>query len=100
VNATSTISDPHAAAQPVINTVSQDPGYHLIDLSTGRFEGYNALHWEFVVDSNGVLVHEEDEFFIDPYNGDNVAVLTQAPADEYQSDLPLFDELRQSLSMN
>ena len=28
------------------------------------------------------LVHEEDDFFIDTDNGDNVAVLTEAPADQ------------------
>jgi hypothetical protein len=42
----------------------------------------------------------KDDFFVDSDNGDNVAVVTEAPADQYQSDLALFDQLRQSLSMN
>ena len=100
VNATSRITDPRTAAQPVINTVSQDTGYHLIDLSPGTFEGFPALHWEFVAETNGVLVQEEDEFFIDPNNGDSVAVLTEAPAAQYPSDASAFAELRQTLAMH
>jgi S1-C subfamily serine protease len=100
VNATAKITDPRVAAQPVIDAVSQDASYQLIDLSTGTFEGFSALHWEFVVDDNGVLVHEEDEFFIDPYNGDSVAVLTKAPAAQYPSDATAFAQLRHTLAMN
>jgi S1-C subfamily serine protease len=100
VNATSTITDPRAAAQPVINTVSQAPGYQLIDLTRGTFEHFPALHWEFVADSNGVLVREEDEFFIDAYNGDSVAILTEAPATRYPSDAAAFAQLRQTLAMH
>lgn len=100
VNNISVITDPRAAAQPVMNTVSQDPGYQLIDLSAGTFEGFTALHWEFVVDHNGVLVHQEDEFFIDSNNGDSVAVLTGAPAAQYPGYASLFAALRQTLAMN
>jgi hypothetical protein len=45
-------------------------------------------------------VHEEDEFFIDAYNGDSVAVLTEAPAALYPSDATAFAQLRQTLAMH
>jgi len=100
VQASSTISSPGAAAQPVIDTLEQDPGYQLLDLSTTTFDGYSALHWEFRVDKGTVLVQEEDVFFIDSDNDDSVAMLTEAPADVYAANASLFAAIRQTLAMN
>lgn len=100
VTANSTATDPLAAAQPVISALAQQPGYSQIDLTAGTFQGYPAEHWEFVVKESGVLLHKEDEFFIDTVNGDGVAVLTQAPADQYSALASRFAALRQTLSMN
>ena len=100
VTPNSTAADPLAAAQPVINALAEQPGYKQLDLTAGTFQGYPAEHWEFLVRESGVLLHKEDEFFIDSMNGDSVAVLTQAPADQYSALASRFATLRQSLSMN
>ena len=99
VSPNTTASDPLSAAQPVINALASQPGYRQLDLTTGTFEGYPAEHWEFVVRESGVLLHKEDEFFIDT-SGNSVAVLTQSPADQYASLASKFAAVRQSLSMN
>jgi hypothetical protein len=83
----------------VISSLQGQPGYQQLDLSPDTFDGFPALHWEFLVDEGGVLMHKEDEFFIDTENGDGVAVLTQAPASEYATLAPAFAGLRESLSM-
>jgi hypothetical protein len=90
---------PAAAAQPVIAALSKEPGYKQIDLTPGTFQGYQAEHWEFEVRESGVLLHKEDEFFLDA-SGNSVAVLTQAPAKDYASLTSTFAALRQSLTMN
>jgi hypothetical protein len=95
-----TASDPQTAAQPVINAIEQEPGYQQIDLSPTTFDGFPALHWEFVVRESGALLHKEDVFFIDTSNGDGVAVLTSAPADQYPGLSSEFSALAQTLSMN
>jgi serine/threonine protein kinase len=100
VTANPSSSDPMVAAQPVVSSLEQQPGYSQIDLSRGTFEGFPAVHWEFTVDESGVQLHKEDEFFTDTNNGDSVAVLTQAPESEYASLSSGFSDLRQSLSMN
>lgn len=92
-------TDPQSAAQPVINTISQEPNYQQIDLSSDTFNGYPALHWEFTVTESGISLHKEDEFFIDG-NGDAVAVLTQAPADAYPGLSSDLATLRQTLAMS
>jgi S1-C subfamily serine protease len=93
-------SDPQSAAAPVISAVERDPGYEQLDLSADTFDGFPALHWEFLVREGGVLVHKEDEFFVDTDDGDGVAVLTQAPADEYSSLAPELTASRDTLSMS
>lgn len=93
-------SDPQSAAAPVISSVSQEPGYHEIDDSLVTFDGYPALHWEFTVPESGVVLHKEDVFIVDTSNGENVAVLTQAPASDYNSLAAAFATLRNTLSIN
>jgi hypothetical protein len=100
VSPNTTVTDPQAAAQPVITAVSSEPGYQQLDLSQDTVDGFPALHWEFLVQENGVLLHKVDEFFIDSANGDGVAALTQAPADQYAAVADAFASLRQTLSMN
>jgi hypothetical protein len=91
-------SDPMTDAQPVINARQKHDGYQQIDLSTRKFEGFSAVHWEFLDRESGVLVHKEDEFFTDQ-NGDSVAVLTQASAGNYAGLARQFASVRQTLSM-
>ncbi len=90
---------PLASAQPVISALEQQPGYKQLDLSAGTFDGYPAEHWEFEVRESGILLHKEDEFFIDG-SGNGVAVLTQAPAGTYSTLAPGFASVRRSLTMN
>jgi serine/threonine protein kinase len=91
-------SDPSTDAQPVVNDLQKQPGYQQIDLSPGTFEGFSAVHWEFLDRESGVLLHKEDEVFTDS-NGDSVAVLTQAPARDYAGLAAQFASLRRTLSM-
>jgi hypothetical protein len=53
-----------------------------------------------LVRESGVLLHEVDEFFIDTTDGYHVAVLTEAPAGQYNALAPEFASLIQTLSMN
>jgi hypothetical protein len=89
-----------ALAQPQINALEQEPGYHLISLNNTTVAGFRALHWEFTDEQEGVLVQKEDDFFVDTDNDDGVAILTQAPASDYAADAGPFAEYRASLVMN
>jgi S1-C subfamily serine protease len=100
VSQNTTVSDPQSAAQPVIAALQQESDYQQLDLSPTTFDGFPALHWEFVVSESGVLLHKEDIFFIDTNNNSAVAVLTSAPADQYAGLASDFAILRQTLSMN
>jgi hypothetical protein len=100
VSPNTTATDPMSAAQPVINSLVHQAGYKQLDLTAGTFEEFAAEHWEFVDREDGVLLQKEDEFFIDTINNDGVAVLTQAPANEYAGLASEFAKLRESLSMN
>jgi hypothetical protein len=44
-------------------------------------------------------MREEDDFIVDPKNGANVAVLTEAPVDEYPSLAAEFAAVRRSLTI-
>jgi hypothetical protein len=79
--------------------VSQEPGSQQLDLSPTTFNGYPALHWEFLVRESGPVLHEEDEFIVDTTSGDNVAALTQAPESQYAGLASAFAALRDSLSL-
>jgi hypothetical protein len=97
VTAHPTEADPMLAARPVIDAVRQGSGYALISLTRGAFEGYPAVHWEFRADFGGMLVQQEDEFFTDTRNGDSIAVLTGAPAGQYDHLAGEFAALRRTL---
>jgi hypothetical protein len=90
-------ADPLDQARPVIGAVRGSPGYSELDLSRETFDGYDAVHWEFVDRESGQLAHKEDEFFVDQ-NGDGFAVLTAASAADYPDLGDTFAELRASLS--
>ena len=92
-------ADPLNAAANVIKTVSQEPGYRLLDLSHETFEGVPAIHWEFTSLQNGVLQQDEDELFANPVNGDQIGVLTQAPASDYNQMVSEFANLRDTLAL-
>ncbi|MGA2928352.1 MAG: hypothetical protein ABSG43_20635 [Solirubrobacteraceae bacterium] len=90
---------PAAAAQPVIKSTSQEPGYRQLELSSGTLDGYPAIRWQFLVTESGAVMREEDDFIVDPKNGANVAVLTEAPVDEYPSLAAEFAAVRRSLTI-
>jgi serine/threonine protein kinase len=100
VQANTSTTDPMAAATPVINALRTVPGYQQVDLSRGTFQGFPAVHWEFIVPESGVTLHKEDEFFYDSNNSSSVAILTQAPASQYGRLASDFSTLRQSVVMH
>jgi S1-C subfamily serine protease len=100
VSQNTTASSPQSAAQPVINATEQSPGYQQLDLSSTTFDGFPAVHWEFVLQQSGELVQKEDIFFIDSDTDEGVAVLTSAPAGQYSALASDFSILRVTLSMN
>lgn len=98
--ANSPSTDPMVDASPVVKDLSGVSGYEQVDLRRVTFEGFPAVHWEFLVPNSGVLVREEDVFFIDSNNNTSVAVLTQAPANRYGQLRRQFFNVRHSLAMN
>jgi putative serine protease PepD len=94
-----TASTPQSAAAPVIAALETQPGYEQLDMSPETFDGFPALHWEFLVRESGVLLHKEDVSFIDTDNDTAVGVLTQAPAGEYPDLADSFAQLTNTLSM-
>ena len=100
VSPNTTASNPQSAAQPVIDSLEGQPGYRQLDLSSTTLDGFPALHWEFLVREDGVLLHKEDVFFIDTDNDDGVGILTSAPAGQYLDLASSFSALRQSVSMH
>jgi S1-C subfamily serine protease len=94
-----TASTPQKAAAPVIAVLEKEPGYQQLDMSPETFDGFPALHWEFLVRESGVLLQKEDVSFIDTDNDTAVGVLTEAPAGEYSALADSFSQLRNSLSM-
>jgi hypothetical protein len=89
-------ADAAASAGQMEQALSSQPGYREIRFTPTTFHGYSGVAWEFVVSEHGVLLHKVDVVLDDGY-GDGVAVLTQAPADEYQRWQPIFAHMRQSL---
>ena len=83
----------------MIDALQGQPGYQQLDLSPTTLDGYPALHWEFLVREDGVLLHKEDVFFIDTDNDTGVGILTSAPADQYSELADAFSILRDSLTM-
>lgn len=99
VTPNTTASTPQSAAAPVVAALEKQPGYQQLDMSPETFDGFPALHWEFLVSESGVLLHKEDVSFIDTDNDTAVGVLTQAPAGEYPDLADSFAQLTNTLSM-
>jgi len=91
--------DPEAAAAPVVAQLRREARYRLLDYRLFTFEGYNALHWEFLVSEGGVLMHKEEVVFTSA-SGDDFGVLVQAPASEYSALASFFTQVFDSLSVN
>lgn len=90
------VEDPAANARSLARALSRLPGYEELEFSRRDFGGYDAVWWEFLVEEDGVLVHKVDVFFTSDA-GDQVAVLTQAPADVFDQWVDAFDAIRASL---
>ncbi len=86
-------------ARQVESALSSQPGYREIAFTPTSFNGYDAIRWEFLVDEHGVLLHKVDVMFMDNL-GDDIAVLTQAPAPTYEYWKRSFSRLRLSLTPN
>ncbi len=91
--------DPITESAKVVAQLRSERGYQQIDFSRFNFAGYDALHWEFVVLESGVLLHKEEIVFTSA-NGDDFAVLVQAPDSDYSSWSPLFTQVFNSLTIN
>jgi len=91
--------DPETAAAPVVAALRRQRGYSEIDYSLFNFQGYQALHWEFLVSEGGVLLHKEEVVFTSS-NGDDFGVLVQAPASEYGAYSSFFTAVFNSLTVN
>jgi hypothetical protein len=90
-------SDPITAAEPVIAGVARQPGYRVLGLTTGTFDGRRAARWEFLVEESGKLLRKVDVFFTSP-SGSGIAVLTSAPAGAYENLAGRFTAIRRSLA--
>jgi S1-C subfamily serine protease len=89
-------TDPMTAARQVEAALSRQPGYREIAFARTTFAGYDAVRWEFVVSESGRSLHKTDMFFT-TNNGNEYAVLTQAPVASYAAWKPLLDPLAGSL---
>jgi hypothetical protein len=87
------------AAAPVLKQLRGESGYQEISLTHVSFNGYGALRWEFEVPEHGVLLHKIDTFFIGNRGGD-WAILTQAPASQWDQVASAFDSMASSFSEN
>lgn len=90
--------DLYESGRRVIENLRGQRGYREIDLSYTSFKGVNALHWEFNVAEQGVLLHKEDLFFVTDA-GDEFAILTQAPESLYAEARAAFDAIRDSFEL-
>jgi hypothetical protein len=92
------VPDPRAAVLSLVKTVSTQAGYRLISFGPIRFNGLDALDWQFVLRKNRVLIREDDVFFNDPTRPGSFAVLTQAPVKQYPRLAQEFAQLRGTLA--
>lgn len=67
-----------AGAASIMPQLESEPGYSLIGLTNGSFQGVPCLRWEFEVIEHGVLLHKVDTWFVDAY-GHGWGVLFQSP---------------------
>jgi hypothetical protein len=88
-------ADPTVHARRVEAYLRGQPGYAALAFRPTVL-GRRALHWEFTVRESGVLLRKVDVFLTDAA-GNGVAILTQAPAAEWNRHAGLFERLRASL---
>lgn len=89
-------ADPAAHAREVEGYLRRQDSYRRIGLEPARLSGSPALRWDFDVVESGVRLRKVDVFLTD--GGRNrIAVLTQAPAADFERYAPLFERLRASL---
>ncbi len=80
----------------MVSALRGQSGYREIAHERITFGDFEALYWEFEVDESGRLLHKVDVIFINQYD-EVVAILTQAPADEWGQWAASFEEIRNSL---
>jgi hypothetical protein len=95
VSPTVSSTDPEVLSRPVVEAVRRISGYQEVDYTRTSLNGYDALHWEWIAPEKGTVVRKEDVFLV--ANGRGVAILTEAPASDYESWRPVFDRIRASL---
>ncbi|HMI99250.1 MAG TPA: hypothetical protein VK488_05400 [Gaiellaceae bacterium] len=88
--------DTSSAADEVERSLAAQPRYRELSFTTSRFQGYESIDWEFIVQEGGILLEKRDIFFTDAY-GDGVAILTQAPVGSFSRWRSAFAHVRQSL---
>jgi hypothetical protein len=91
--------DPASDAAPVVAGLRSQSGYREIAYVNGNLAGYPSLRWEFLVSEAGALLHKIDTFFVTPA-GDSYAVLVQAPATAYARWRTLYNQIRNSITVD
>jgi hypothetical protein len=94
--AASVKTDLFSSARQVEHSLASQPGYRKLRYESTTVNGYDALAWEFLVAERGVLLHKQDTFIRDD-SGNDVAVLTQAPAGVYPRWRYAFNRIRNSI---
>jgi len=91
--------DPVEEAAPVVRALRGQSGYRELVYERIAFGDFEALYWEFEVNESGRRLHKVDLVFINQ-SKEGVAVLTQAPADQWSDWSSVFDEIRSSLTVS
>ena len=91
----SSAGDLAATAQQVEQSLVSQAGYRVFRYRPSSYQGLASVDWEFLVSEHGVLLHKQDTFFVDA-SGDQIAILTEAPADIYPSWRSAFAHIRSS----
>jgi S1-C subfamily serine protease len=89
--------DIDADSAAVIDGLRREAGYQEISLEHVSFESYDSLRWEFEVPEHGVLLHKIDTFFVGD-TGAEWAILTEAPASQWDQASPAFDAIANSFT--
>jgi hypothetical protein len=89
-------TDPAVHAKEVEGYLLRQDTYERLGLTRQKLGGLDALRWDFHVVESGVRLRKVDVFLTD--GGRNrIAVLTQAPHDDFGRFAELFSRLRASL---
>ena len=91
-------TDPVEEAAPVVAALRRQSGYREMAHERTTVGGLDALYWEFEVNESGRRLHKVDLVFINQY-GEAVAVLTQAPAEQWSQWESAFEDIRSSWSL-